>query len=61
MTHTKRKTMNKAGLLFNMYIYFDDSKLTYFVVLVGFFFTILRYRQKIQTHGFDECFALDSV
>lgn len=56
--------MNKAGLLFDMYIYFDDSKLTYFVVLVGFFY--YTYRQKnsnmfLNKHSFDECYALDSV
>lgn len=40
--------MNKAGLLFNMYIYFDDSKLTYFVVLVGFFLLYLGIGKKFK-------------
>lgn len=49
-----------------MYIYFDDSKLTYLVVLVGFFYYTGTYRQKnsnmfLNKPSFGECYALDSV
>lgn len=48
MIYIKRKIMNKVGLLFNMYIYFDDSKFIYFVVFVGFFLLYIGIGKKFK-------------